>query len=174
MKPSPSACPPAPDVSSAHAASPRWLEPKALLPLWEDGTTPQGLVSLDVCFLHLMNLKEEFCLHMHRVVSGILGTLEKPGGWGAQEGGGLLLSWASRGVTGLHGEMSFVSRLRVVARAGGLRREVCAGRGNTSGRRLRRGGAGSRFGTSFIPHRSFFRVFFFLIFIYFGCAGSLL
>lgn len=64
---------PAPDVCCAPGPSPT-DKPGLLLHLWEEGATPQGLVTLDVFFLNLINLKEEFCFHVCRLVSRLLGT----------------------------------------------------------------------------------------------------
>jgi hypothetical protein len=89
----PLSLPPAPDVCCAPGPSPT-DEPGLLLHLWGEGATPQGLVTLDVFFLNLINLKEEFCFHVCRLDSWGLEDSEKLGGWGAQDRG-RLLSWAS-------------------------------------------------------------------------------
>lgn len=78
-----------------------------LLHLWEEGATPQGLVTLGVFSLNLINLKEEFCFHVCRLVSRLLGT-RRFGGAGrlgrTSQGPPPLLSLG--GLTGLHGAMS--------------------------------------------------------------------
>ena len=78
-----------------------------LLHLWEEGAMPQGLVTVDVFFLNLINPTEEFCFHVCRLVSRLLGTrrfreAERVGCTG--QGPPPLLGFG--GITGLHGAMS--------------------------------------------------------------------
>lgn len=74
VSPQGEACPPAPAVSWAPGPSPSLTNLGLLLHLWEEGATPQGLVTLGVFSLNLINLKEEFCFHVCRLVSRLLGT----------------------------------------------------------------------------------------------------
>ena len=55
VSPQGEACPPAPDVSRAPGPSPYLTNLGLLLHLWEEGATPQGLVTLGVFSLNLIN-----------------------------------------------------------------------------------------------------------------------
>lgn len=127
VSPQGEACPPAPDVSRVPGPSPSLTNLGLLLHLWEEGATPQGLVTLGVFSLNLINLKEEFCFHVCRLVSRLLGT--------RRFGGAGRLGHTGRGPHGAPWSRE-MSGLWVGTWASGFREKYGQGGGNRPGGRL--------------------------------------